>query len=72
MHYTEGEVAYDADGSKLGHGVLPVGFDTGNCQEYILVKNSWGTSWGVDGYIKLAAKDGKNYIILSKSKRVSW
>jgi len=28
-------------------------------QEYWLVQNSWGTSWGDDGFIKIAVEDGK-------------
>merc|ERR1712028_253779 len=37
-------------GKKLDHGVLAVGYGEG----YILVKNSWGASWGVDGCVKMA------------------
>ena len=28
-------------------------------QEYWLVQNSWGTSWGDEGFIKIAVEDGK-------------
>ncbi|XP_072449888.1 procathepsin L-like [Chiloscyllium punctatum] len=41
------------------HAMLVVGFGTDNRQKYWLVKNSWGTGWGDEGYIKMA-KDVQN------------
>ncbi|XP_050505771.1 cathepsin L-like proteinase [Diabrotica virgifera virgifera] len=39
---------------QINHAVLAVGYT----DEYIIVKNSWGTEWGEGGYIRIAR--GKN------------
>ncbi|NOT67253.1 MAG: cysteine protease [Methylophilaceae bacterium] len=52
----KGEIPFPVKGDKVlgGHAILAVGFDDkkkiGSSTGAILIRNSWGTGWGVSGY----------------------
>jgi C1A family cysteine protease len=58
--YSSGILTSSSCGTSLDHGVLTVGYGEENGQKYWLVKNSWGTSWGDMGYVKIARSESTN------------
>eukprot|EP01060_Flectonema_neradi_P003173 TRINITY_DN12026_c1_g1_i1.p1 TRINITY_DN12026_c1_g1~~TRINITY_DN12026_c1_g1_i1.p1 ORF type:complete len:358 (+),score=99.66 TRINITY_DN12026_c1_g1_i1:47-1120(+) len=50
--YRSGVLTKDC-GSDIDHAVQLVGYGTDNGVDYWIVRNSWGASWGEEGYIRI-------------------
>jgi len=48
--YTGGIMSGTACGTSIDHAVVIVGYGTSGSTPYWLVRNSWGTGWGEQGY----------------------
>lgn len=58
--YSSGVITSTSCGTNLDHGVLITGYGEENGIKYWKVKNSWSSSWGDEGYVKILRSDSVN------------
>jgi C1A family cysteine protease len=56
--YRSGIFNTTACGTSLDHATNVVGWGTSSGTDYWIMRNSWGSSWGESGYMRLAITNG--------------
>ncbi|MDD4005301.1 MAG: C1 family peptidase [Elusimicrobiaceae bacterium] len=65
LNYKSGIYTYTTGERKGGHAVLIVGYN--DAEKYFIVKNSWGPSWGENGFFRIAYSEMENEVMFGMS-----
>jgi len=60
--YASGTLQASSCGTSLDHAVNCIGYGSDDNGDYWLLRNSWGTSWGLSGYMKFERTDTEDSV----------
>ena len=66
MSYTGG-ILDDPDCNVMDHAVAAVGYGTENGVDFWIIRNSWGTTWGEEGYVRMIRNKHNRCLIASRA-----
>lgn len=59
MNYKSGIISTTSGcPTQIDHAIVAVGWGEENGTQYYIVRNSWGTGWGEDGYVRIQTSGG--------------
>jgi len=59
-NYSSGIISSDSGcPTEIDHAIVAVGYGVEDGVQYYIVRNSWGTSWGEDGYVRIETSGGR-------------
>ncbi|XP_050287355.1 low-temperature-induced cysteine proteinase-like [Quercus robur] len=72
--YTSGiyDGSCSSDPDDIDHAVLIVGYGSEDGEDYWIVKNSWGTYWGIDGYFYIRRNTNLTYGVCAINAMASY
>ena len=55
MYYSSGIINTTACNTQVDHaiGIIGYGNDSASASDYWIARNSWGTAWGENGYVRI-------------------
>ena len=59
------EAVYDGS-CDINHGVAVIGYGSEGGKDYWLIKNSWGTSWGENGFLRSVMRSRERFLLNEK------
>lgn len=59
MYFSGGIWDYDCS-ADVNHGMVAIGYGSEDGRGYAIVRNSWGTTWGEQGYVRVTMEPNES------------